>query len=143
MAEKKDLNRFVRAQERSFAAALAELEAGRKRTHWMWFVFPQIEGLGRSDTARYYAIENAEEAKAFLAHPYLGGNLRRACRALLGLETNDPLAVMGWPDDLKLCSSMTLFEAAAPEEEIFARVLEKYYGGRRDEATLEILERQK
>ena len=142
MAEKKDLSRFVKAQERSFAAALAELEAGRKRTHWMWYIFPQMKGLGRSETARYYAIEDMEEAKAFLAHPYLGGNLRRACRALLGLAANDPLAVMGRPDDWKLRSCMTLFEAAAPEEEIFARVLEKYYGGKRDEATLKILEQQ-
>ena len=73
MAEKKDMNRFVKAQERSFETALAELEAGRKRTHWMWYIFPQMKGLGRSETARYYAIENMEEAKAFLAHPYLGG----------------------------------------------------------------------
>ncbi|MDO4399411.1 MAG: DUF1810 domain-containing protein [Coriobacteriia bacterium] len=138
-----DLDRFKKAQERDYATALAELRAGRKRTHWIWYVFPQIDGLGRSSTARYYAISGLDEAKAYLADPMLGSRLLECAQALLDLPTNDPRAVLGFPDDLKVCSSMTLFEIAGEDDarwKAFGRVLDKYYGGTRDQATRNLLE---
>jgi uncharacterized protein (DUF1810 family) len=135
-----DLDRFVRAQEPVHERALSEIRAGRKRTHWMWFVFPQLEGLGRSETARRYAIRSAAEAKAYLAHPVLGPRLREFCEALLQLRERSALDVFGSPDDLKLRSCATLFEAVSPEGSVFERVLAKYYGGERDAATLRRLE---
>jgi len=108
------LERFVSAQARDYGTALAEIRSGHKRSHWMWYIFPQLQGLGMSSTAQYYGIHGIEEAKRFIAHPGLGRNLREISNALLALDTNDPAAVMGWPDNLKLCSCMTLFEAAAP-----------------------------
>ena len=138
-----DLERFKKAQERDYATALAELHAGRKRTHWIWYVFPQIVGLGRSSTARYYAISGLEEAKAYLDDPLLESRLLECAQALLDAPTNDPRAVLGFPDDLKVCSSMTLFEAAAEGSarwEKFGHVLDKFYGGTRDQATLDLLE---
>ena len=136
-----DLERFVAAQDEgdTYGRALAELRAGRKSSHWMWFVFPQLDGLGRSPTARAYAIFSLEEARAYLAHPLLGPRLRECADALLGLGGGDPVAVMGSIDAIKLRSSMTLFARADPADERFPRVLRKYYGGEEDEATLAIL----
>ncbi|MBQ3701225.1 MAG: DUF1810 domain-containing protein [Oscillospiraceae bacterium] len=136
-----DLDRFVKAQAYDYDAALREIRSGRKRSHWMWYIFPQLQGLGFSSTAQYYGIRDLEEAKAYMAHPVLGPRLTEISEALLGLDTCDPSAVMGYPDDLKLRSCMTLFEQAAPEQPVFGRVLEKYYAGRRDGRTLELLKR--
>jgi uncharacterized protein (DUF1810 family) len=135
------LQRFVDAQDESgtYAGALAELWTGRKRSHWMWFVFPQIAGLGRSPTAQYFAIEGLEEARAYLAHPVLGPRLRDCAAALVALEGTDPVAVLGDIDAIKLRSSMTLFAHADPDEPLFARVLDRYYAGEEDAATLRLL----
>jgi uncharacterized protein (DUF1810 family) len=130
-----DLERFVRAQDGVYDQALAELRAGAKRGHWMWFVFPQLAGLGHSPMAQRYAVSGLEEARAYLAHPVLGPRLVECARALLGLPGRDPVRVLGSVDALKLRSSMTLFEAAAPDERVFAEVLERFYDGERDEAT--------
>lgn len=136
-----DLDRFVKAQAYDYDAALREIRSGHKRSHWMWYIFPQFQGLGFSSMAQYYGIRDLEEAKAYMAHPVLGPRLTEISEALLGLDTRDPSAVMGYPDDLKLRSCMTLFELAAPEQPVFGRVLEKYYAGRRDGLTLELLKR--
>lgn len=139
--EDKELDKFVSAQARDYACALAEIKSGRKRSHWMWYIFPQLQGLGFSPTAQYYGIRDLEQAMDYMAHPVLGPRLVEISTALLGLESSNPSAVMGYPDDLKLCSCMTLFELAAPEEPVFGRVLEKFYGGRRDRMTLNLLGR--
>ena len=133
------LERFVEAQSRDYETALREIRGGRKRSHWMWYIFPQLRGLGYSSTAQFYGIRDLQEARDYMAHPLLGPRLLEISEALLGLETDNPGAVMGYPDDLKLCSCMTLFELAAPEQPVFARVLEKYYAGRRDQRTLALL----
>jgi uncharacterized protein (DUF1810 family) len=130
-----DLRRFVDAQAHTYDQALAELRAGSKRTHWMWFVFPQIEGLGRSGMAQRYAIRDVEEAKAYAAHPVLGPRLRGSATALTALDTEDAEAVFGPVDAMKLHSSMTLFARAVPDEPVFRQVLDHYFGGREDEAT--------
>jgi uncharacterized protein (DUF1810 family) len=132
-----DLDRFVRAQDErgTYDQALRELRAGRKTSHWVWFVFPQIAGLGRSDTARRYAIGGLPEARAYLAHPVLGDRLRESARALTGLDTRSPDQVLGGIDAMKLRSSMTLFMRAAPDEPLFAQVLDQYFGGAADDAT--------
>ena len=134
-----ELDKFIRAQQRDYTSALSEIRSGRKRSHWMWYIFPQIQGLGMSSTAQFYGIKDLEQAKDFLAHPYLGRNLIEISSALLALDENNPTAVMGYPDDLKLRSCMTLFELADPSAGVFAAVLDKFYGGRRDEMTLRIL----
>lgn len=134
-----DLARFLAAQASAYPAALAELRGGRKRTHWMWFVFPQVEGLGRSPTARFYAIAGLDEARAYLAHPVLGPRLLDCVEALLALPGGDAHAVFGSPDDAKLRSSLTLFSAAAPDEPRFRAALAKYFDGRDDPLTLERL----
>ena len=139
MNDSQDLSRFLDAHRHSYASALQEIRSGRKRSHWMWYIFPQLRGLGRSSTAEYYGIQSLDEAAAFLAHPVLGANLREICSALLALESDNPTEIFGWPDDLKLRSSMTLFAAAAPEDAVFQQVLRKYYGGRPDELTLSLL----
>jgi uncharacterized protein (DUF1810 family) len=133
-----DLERFVEAQDGggTYERALAELRAGRKQSHWIWFVFPQIEGLGRSPTARAYAIASLPEARAYLDHPVLGPRLRESAEALLGLDTDDAEAVMGPIDAVKLRSSMTLFARADPTDDRFTSMLRKFYGGQEDEATL-------
>ncbi len=138
MSDASGLQRFVDAQDGggTYDAALRELRAGHKRSHWMWFVFPQVAGLGRSATAQHYAISGIEEARAYLAHPVLGPRLVECARALTALGTFDPVAVLGGVDAQKLRSSMTLFEAAAPDEPLFGRVLEQYFAGVRDDATL-------
>ena len=131
-----DLERFVRAQDGGvYEQALRELRAGAKRGHWMWFVFPQVAGLGHSPTAQRYAVRSLDEARAYLAHQVLGPRLVECARALLALPGNDPVRVLGSVDALKLRSSMTLFEAAVPDEPVFGEVLDRCYGGRRDEAT--------
>jgi uncharacterized protein (DUF1810 family) len=136
-----DLERFVAAQGDggTYERALAELRAGRKTSHWMWFVLPQIDGLGRSPTARAYAIFSLEEARAYLGHPLLGPRLRECADALLGLAGADAVAVMGPIDAVKLRSSMTLFARADPQDDRFPGVLRKFYGGDEDEATLALL----
>jgi uncharacterized protein (DUF1810 family) len=133
-----DLERFVAAQDAAgtYDAALTELRKGRKRSHWMWFVFPQIAGLGRSATAQHFAVADLEEAVAYLAHPVLGVRLRECARVLTELPSRDPVEVLGAVDAQKLRSSMTLFSRAAPEERIFGEVLEQYFGGHPDESTL-------
>jgi uncharacterized protein (DUF1810 family) len=130
-----DLQRFVDAQSGTYDRALAELRAGRKTGHWMWFVFPQVAGLGRSATARHYAIADLAEARAHLAHPVLGPRLVECARALTELPGSDPVAVLGPVDAVKLRSSMTLFAHAAPDEPVFRAVLEQYFGGVEDDAT--------
>jgi uncharacterized protein (DUF1810 family) len=132
-----ELQRFVDAQDAggTYAAALAELRAGRKTSHWMWFVFPQLAGLGRSATARRYAIASLEEARAYLAHPVLGPRLLEAARALLEVDGGSAADVLGEIDALKLRSSMTLFARAAPAQREFQDVLDRYYDGVPDAAT--------
>ena len=134
-----DLQRYTEAQKQDFDLALEEVRSGRKRSHWMWYIFPQIRGLGFSSMSAYYGIQNLKEAEDFLKDPYLGENLRTICQALLELDTDDPHQVLGSPDDLKLLSSMTLFEAAEGKGGVFTKVIEKYYGGRRDQKTIELL----
>jgi uncharacterized protein (DUF1810 family) len=136
-----DLQRFVDAQDdlRTYDSALAELRAGRKRSHWMWFVLPQLAGLGMSSTAEHFGIRGLAEARAYLAHPVLGPRLRNCARALADLGTDDPVAVLGPVDALKLRSSMTLFARAEPEEPVFRQVLEQYYDGAEDPATVSLL----
>lgn len=134
-----DLDRFMEAQDGGvYERALAEVKRGRKTSHWMWFIFPQIAGLGFSPTAEFYAIADEGEARAYLARARLATRLREISRALLDLPTSDPRAVFGSPDDLKLRSSMTLFDKVAPGD-VFAEVLEKFYAGKRDKRTLEEL----
>ena len=134
-----DLSRFIAAQETSYETALAEIRNGRKESHWMWFIFPQIDGLGASPTAKYYALKDLDEAKAYMTHPVLGARLREICRVLLGLPDRDAEAIFGWPDVLKLRSCLTLFAAACPQEPLFSQLLAKFYGGESDPRTLEIL----
>ena len=131
------LERFVQAQEGVYASARAELAAGRKRSHWMWFVFPQLAGLGSSPTARHYAIEDVAEARAYLAHPVLGPRLLE-CAALLLDQQRSAEQIFGYPDDLKLRSSMTLFAEAADDPTPFRRVLDHFYDGP-DQRTLDLL----
>lgn len=134
-----DLSRFVSAQEGCYEMAYAELANGRKRSHWMWYIFPQLSGLGSSPMARRYALSGLEEAKAFLAHPLLGTRLVHISALLLSLETNKPTEIFGFPDDIKLRSSMTLFALARPEEPVFQQVLDRFFGGDKDPLTLRLL----
>lgn len=136
-----DLSRFLEAQNNSYDTALREIRAGRKRSHWMWYIFPQIRGLGYSAMAQHYAIRDLGEAREYLQHPLLGPRLIEISEALLALDGSDPRRVMGSPDDLKLRSCMTLFQCAAPDQSVFGKVLDKFYGGRPDGRTLEILNR--
>ena len=137
-----DLARFVHAQQEggTYVHALAELRRGRKSTHWMWFVFPQLAGLGRSATARRYALRSADEARAYLAHPVLGPRLVACAEALLALDTCDPVAVLGTTDAQKLRSSMTLFARVAPGEPAFRAVLDRCFAGREDPLTVTSLD---
>ena len=136
------LDRFLKAQENTFHIAMEELKRGKKQSHWMWFIFPQIIGLGESDTAIYYSIVNIEEATKFLSHEILGKRLREITSELLKLKTNDPEEIFGEIDAMKLKSSMTLFDCVE-ENSIFDEVLKKYFNGQRDELTLEKLDKQK
>lgn len=137
-----DLDRFIKAQENDYQTALDEIRKGRKRSHWIWYIFPQIAGLGLSSLSQYYAIASMEEAKAYMENACLRTHLLEISEALLSLESSDPSRVMGYPDDLKLRSSMTLFAEASPEEPVFQAVLDKYFDGRKDERTLDILKNQ-
>ena len=139
MTDKYNLDRFIKEQQRDYTTAYAELSQGRKRSHWSWWIIPQIVGLGMTATSHKYAIKSLDEAVAFLAHPYLGKNIREISKVLLGLESNDSTVIMGYPDDLKLRSCMTLFAEADPNEEVFQKVLDKFFNGEKDERTLEIL----
>ena len=136
-----DLSRFLEAQKNSYDTALREIRAGRKRSHWMWYIFPQIQGLGFSSTAQYYAICDLQEAKDYLAHPVLGARLKEISSALLDLEGLSASEIFGYPDDLKLRSCMTLFRMADLNEPIFLEVLEKYYDGKPDSRTVELAAR--
>ena len=135
-----NLSRFVEAHERSYRTALEEIRSGHKRSHWMWYIFPQIAGLGISSTSRFYAITDLEEARAYIQHPLLGAHMIEICEALLRLSANNAEDVMGYPDDLKLRSSMTLFAKAVPGAKIFQQVLDKYFDGKMDQKTLERLD---
>ncbi len=134
-----DLQRFVEAQAPVFGRVCAELEAGRKESHWMWFVFPQVEGLGRSPTAQRFAISGRDEAEAYLRHAVLGPRLRRCTELVNGVEGRSAHQIFGAPDDMKFHSSMTLFGAVADDRRIFLAALRKYFGGEMDPKTLERL----
>jgi uncharacterized protein (DUF1810 family) len=137
-----DLQRFVDAQDRVYDAVLAELRGGRKRSHWIWFVFPQLRGLGRSPTASHYGISSLEEAQAYLAHDTLGPRLRECTRLVAAIDGSSADEIFGWPDNLKVCSSMTLFARATDDPDKqgdFRAVLDKLYNGEEDEATVELL----
>jgi uncharacterized protein (DUF1810 family) len=143
-ADPYDLARFVEAQALCYARVRDELTAGEKRSHWMWFIFPQLRGLGMSSTARRFGLSGLEEACAYLAHPLLGSRLRECARLVLAVEGRSAHAIFGSPDDLKLRSCLTLFAQAAapspaPETRVFGEALAKYYGGEPDPRTLELL----
>jgi uncharacterized protein (DUF1810 family) len=142
MADPFDLQRFVGAQARNYADAIAELRRGRKTSHWMWYVFPQIAGLGSSAMAQTYAIGSLDEARAYLAHPVLGPRLRECVAAVQAVEGRSAHAILGSPDDMKLRSSLTLFAAAAPDEPLFRDALARYFAGAPDPRTLEKLGRR-
>lgn len=133
------LERFRKAQETDYDTALSEIRSGRKRSHWMWYIFPQIHGLGRTGISQYYSIQSLKEAQDYIHDPVLGKRLVEISNALLELEISDPHRVFGSPDDMKLLSCMTLFEAAEPDEPVFGKVIDKFYGGGRDQRTLGIL----
>jgi uncharacterized protein (DUF1810 family) len=135
-----NLDRFLTAQEPVYTSALRELRAGRKESHWMWFIFPQIEGLGHSSTARFYAIKNSDEAAAYLAHPVLGPRLIECCEAMLGHSDRSALEILGTPDDLKLRSCATLFAKIQPGHPVFMRILEAFYPAGPDQRTIELME---
>ncbi len=134
-----DFSHFLFAQEDTFETARSELKRGRKETHWMWFIFPQLDGLGSSATARRYAIRSLDEARAYLKHPVLGPRLLSCCGALLSIKGKSVSEILGSPDDTKLRSSMTLFALASDSELEFREVIERYFGGHQDQRTLELL----
>jgi uncharacterized protein (DUF1810 family) len=136
MADPYNLARFVEAQSGTYETALAELRAGQKRSHWMWFIFPQIAGLGSSPMAQHYAISSIEEAQAYLAHPVLGSRLKACTEAVNGQDGRSAHEIFGSPDDMKFRSSMTLFGEADPAEPAFRTALDRYFGGERDPLTL-------
>ena len=136
-----DLRRFVQAQQDTYALAVRELADGRKTSHWMWFVFPQLRGLGRSPLAIRFGIASLDEARAYLAHPLLGSRLEECVRLTLRIDGRSITDVFGSPDDMKFRSCMTLFDRAAPQEPIFAEALQRYFGGDPDDRTLELLRR--
>ena len=132
-----DLERFLRKQEYDYPVALREIRAGHKQSHWIWYIFPQLKGLGTSDYANFFGIEDADEARAYLEHPVLGARLIEITEALLQLESSDPAEVMGgYPDDMKLNSCMTLFASVSEEGSVFQKVLDKFFGGKMDGKTL-------
>ncbi len=139
MADPFDLARFVSAQQHSYAQALAEIRAARKRSHWMWFVFPQIAGLGSSPMAQRYAIGSLAEARAYLQHPVLGPRLVECSESACAIDGRSAHEIFGSPDDVKLRSSATLFDAVSSPESVFDRLLEKFFDGQRDAKTLAII----
>jgi uncharacterized protein (DUF1810 family) len=134
-----NLNRFLQAQEHVYSNVLTELQSGHKTTHWMWFIFSQIEGLGHSATARLYAIKSLDEASHYLNHPVLGARLVECSEIVLGIQDRSITDIFGWPDDLKLKSSMTLFSCVANSNPVFGKVLDRYFQGERDTRTAELL----
>ncbi len=136
-----NLKRFIDAQESTYERALAEIKNGRKQSHWIWFIFPQVQGLGFNNTSKLYAIKDIEEAEQYLQHEVLGKRLIIICEALMALETADAHEVFGSPDDLKLKSSMTLFSSLENNNPVFEMVLKKFFNGTRDMKTLEIIGR--
>lgn len=138
-ADPHNLSRFVAAQQDDYQTALGEVRAGRKRSHWMWYVFPQIDGLGFSEMSRKYAVKSKAEAEAYLKHPVLGPRLVEICEAALGVEGRSANEIFGSPDDMKLKSCATLFAAVSPPGSVFERVLLKFFGGKRDDRTLQLL----
>ena len=137
-----DLNRFLLGQESLYGLALSELRSGRKRSHWMWFVFPQFAGLGASPLSQHYAIKSVAEAEAYLRHPVLGPRLVDCCEAVLAVKGRTAFEIFGSPDDLKLRSCATLFALVSPEGSAFARLLDQYFDGEPDSATLRLLGRE-
>ena len=133
------VNRFIEAQKHDYTQALQEIRSGRKQSHWIWYIFPQLEALGHSSTAKYYGIKDINEAKEYLEDPVLRARLIEISEALLSIPENDPRKVMGYPDDMKLRSSMTLFSAADPDCPVFRQVLDKYFHGEPDHLILELL----
>ena len=133
------IERFIEPQDFLYATALAEIKAGRKKSHWMWFIFPHLRGLAHSSMAHIYGIEGLDEACAYLAHPILSARLTEISEALLQLETNDPVAILGDIDAKKLRSSMTLFALISEDGSVFHQVLDRFYGGQMDDRTLELL----
>jgi uncharacterized protein (DUF1810 family) len=134
-----DLNRFVEAQDGEYEQALAELRRAQKESHWMWFIFPQLDGLGRSPTARFFAIKSPAEARAYLEHAVLGPRLLKCCEVLLCCKGRSATEIFGFPDDLKLRSSMTLFAAVPGSNPVYSRVLAQFFEGAPDPRTLELL----
>ena len=134
-----DLERFKKAQRQDYVTALSEIKNGRKKSHWIWYIFPQLKELGYSSTAKYYGIESRGEAAAYIKDDLLRERLIEISEALMSLESNNPSDVMGYPDDLKLRSCMTLFNIVAPEIDVFGMVLDKFYSGRKDDRTVELL----
>jgi len=139
---KNSLQRFLDAQKDTYQAAFSEIKNGRKRSHWMWYIFPQIQGLAFSETSRYFAIKDIEEAEAFVKHPILGRRLIDICNELIKLKSNDANQVFGNPDDLKLKSSMTLFASVSEADQVFQLVLDKYFNGTHDDKTLQIISKK-
>lgn len=136
------LERFIEPQEQDYEQALKEIRNGRKVSHWIWYIFPQLRGLGKSYMSDYYGIRDLDEAKAFLQDPYLGKHLQKISEALLNLDNDNATQIMGRPDDMKLKSSMTLFACADPENAVFEKVLEKFYNGHKDGRTLKMLSKE-
>jgi uncharacterized protein (DUF1810 family) len=136
------LKRFIQAQEADYKIALSEIKNGRKQSHWMWYIFPQVQGLGFSETSRYYAIKDINEAEEFLKHPVLGSRLIQICHELVKLKSNDANAIFGSPDNVKLKSSMTLFSSLDNTDPVFQSVLDKFFNGAKDKRTLQILGKQ-
>ena len=132
------IERFIDAQKEDYDMAFREISKGKKRNHYMWYIFPQIKGLGRSSTAKYYGIDDLEEAREYMENEYLGNNLIAISNELLKLETNDPVEIFGHTDSKKLRSSMTLFELVS-DNDVFSLVLEKYFDGKRDQITLDLV----
>lgn len=141
MSKQYDMDRFVKAQKNSYDTALSEIRDGMKRSHWMWYIFPQIIGLGRSEIAVFYSIVDEEEARTYIQNELLRSHLLEISNALLEVESPDPEHVMGFPDNFKLQSCMTLFAEVAPEEDVFQKVLDKFFAGEKDKQTLQILGR--
>ena len=137
-----DLQRFLDAQKNTYSDALSEIKNGKKQSHWMWFIFPQVQGLGNSEYARRYAIKDLEEATEYLNHPDLSARLVEISNAMLQANHNNATALLGKPDDMKLHSSMTLFSLAEGADPVFEQVLKKFFGGKKDEKTLRILGRE-
>ena len=134
-----DLNRFKKAQRHDYPVALEEVRTGRKKSHWIWYIFPQLKGLGLSGMSDFYGIDGLAEAKAYLGDTLLKSRLMEITEALLNTGKNDPSEIFGYPDDLKVHSSMTLFAYADPQEPVYRRVLDQFYGGREDQGTVRIL----